>query len=98
MGKITQNDERAQEFVFHLIKEENITEEEVVSTMITFGYPEDFARQTYQFVFRKMKQIANIPARKNILYGSMWCLGGTILTLADVGYIFWGAIVLEVYN
>jgi hypothetical protein len=32
--------------------------------MITFGYPEDFARQTYQFVFRKMKQIANIPARK----------------------------------
>lgn len=32
-------------------------------------------------------------AQKDILYGALWCIGGTVATLADVGYIFWGAIV-----
>jgi hypothetical protein len=93
MEKNIQDSEKAQEFVFHLIKEENKTEEEVVSTMLTYGYPEDYSRQIYTFVKNKIKQIENIPARKNMLYGALWCLGGTILTIADIGYIFWGAIV-----
>ena len=32
-------------------------------------------------------------AKKNRLYGAIWCIGGVLATLADVGYIFWGAIV-----
>ena len=32
-------------------------------------------------------------ARKDMLYGGLWCVGGIVMTLADVGYIFWGAIV-----
>ncbi len=32
-------------------------------------------------------------AQKDMLFGAMWCIGGTVATLADVGYIFWGAIV-----
>jgi hypothetical protein len=28
-----------------------------------------------------------------MLYSAFWCLGGTIFTVADIGYIFWGAIV-----
>lgn len=32
-------------------------------------------------------------AKKDILYGGLWCVGGTVATLADVGFIFWGAIV-----
>lgn len=32
-------------------------------------------------------------AKKDILYGTLWCIGGLIATVADVGYIFWGAIV-----
>ncbi len=31
-------------------------------------------------------------AGKNIIYGALWCVGGTVATLADIGYIFWGAI------
>lgn len=27
-----------------------------------------------------------------MLYGVLWCSGGLLLTLANVGFIFWGAI------
>ena len=42
------------------------------------------------------KQIAlakKESANKDLLYGALWCAGGTIGTLADVGFIFWGAII-----
>jgi len=32
-------------------------------------------------------------AKKDMIYGGLWCVGGTVLTLANVGFIFWGAIV-----
>lgn len=35
----------------------------------------------------------NERAKKNMLYGTLWCGGGVIATIADIGYIFWGAIV-----
>jgi hypothetical protein len=31
-------------------------------------------------------------ARKDMVYGALWFCGGTILTIADIGFIFWGAI------
>ena len=32
-------------------------------------------------------------AKKDMLYGALWCLGGLALTFAHVGFIFWGAII-----
>jgi hypothetical protein len=32
-------------------------------------------------------------ANKDMLYGALWCFGGIIATVADFGFIFWGAIV-----
>ena len=31
-------------------------------------------------------------AKKDMLHGGLWCIGGLALTLADVGFVFWGAI------
>jgi hypothetical protein len=28
-----------------------------------------------------------------MLFGALWCIGGIIATVSDLGYIFWGAIV-----
>ena len=28
-----------------------------------------------------------------ILWGAVWCIGGIVATVADFGYVFWGAIV-----
>jgi hypothetical protein len=35
----------------------------------------------------------NSRASRDMLFGALWCIGGTVLTLANTGYIFWGAIV-----
>lgn len=32
-------------------------------------------------------------AQKDMLYGALWCVGGIIATMANIGFIFWGAIV-----
>jgi len=39
------------------------------------------------------EEIISERANKDMLYGGLWCLGGTVLTLMDIGFIFWGAIV-----
>ena len=31
-------------------------------------------------------------ATKDMIYGALWCVGGTIATVANIGFIFWGAI------
>ena len=31
-------------------------------------------------------------AKNDMLYGALWCIGGIVLTLAHIGFIFWGAI------
>ncbi len=32
-------------------------------------------------------------ANKDMIWGAIWCVGGIIGTVANTGYIFWGAIV-----
>ena len=32
-------------------------------------------------------------AKRDMVYGALWCVGGVIATIADFGYIFIGAIV-----
>ncbi|RZL13956.1 MAG: hypothetical protein EOO62_06740 [Hymenobacter sp.] len=32
-------------------------------------------------------------AKKDMLYGALWCVGGLALTFAHVGFVFWGAII-----
>ncbi|MFT6746901.1 MAG: hypothetical protein ACJAZ2_001246 [Glaciecola sp.] len=40
----------------------------------------------------------NDAAQKDMLYGALWCVGGTVLTIAEVSYVFWGAIVFGAYQ
>jgi hypothetical protein len=42
--------------------------------------------EDYHLILKKEK------AKNDMIYGAIWCIGGTVLTLADIGYIFWGAI------
>ncbi len=36
---------------------------------------------------------SNKEAGSDVFWGAMWCIGGIVATVADFGYIFWGAIV-----
>lgn len=49
------------------------------------------ARQMSQF--SETASADNSGANKDMLWGAVWCVGGIIGTVADTGYIFWGAIV-----
>lgn len=31
-------------------------------------------------------------ANSDMLYGALWCVGGIVATAANIGFIFWGAI------
>ena len=42
---------------------------------------------------QEQKNAIHAQAKKDMLYGALWCVAGTILTLSNVGFIFWGAIV-----
>ena len=35
----------------------------------------------------------NENANSDILWGAIWCIGGLIGTFANIGYVFWGAII-----
>ena len=85
--------EELEEYVYNLIISEYQNEAGVIEKLVNIGVEEKTAIETYKNVKLKMKEIKNIPARKDILYGMLWCTGGIVLTIADVGFIFWGAIV-----
>jgi hypothetical protein len=44
-------------------------------------------------LYEAEQEAENKKAKKDILYGALWCIGGTILTLSHIGFIFWGAII-----
>jgi hypothetical protein len=53
----------------------------------------DINVQMQQEEMQELVRQENIrTANKNMLYGALWCIGGTVATLAEIGYIFWGAI------
>ncbi len=35
----------------------------------------------------------NREANSDMLWGAVWCIGGLIGTFANIGYVFWGAII-----
>ena len=48
---------------------------------------------------RQMEAMAEIEsvdssgANKDMIWGALWCVGGIVATVADIGYIFYGAII-----
>jgi hypothetical protein len=39
-----------------------------------------------------IREAKKAQAKKDILHGGLWCIGGIALTVADIGFVFWGAI------
>jgi hypothetical protein len=46
-----------------------------------------------EYVEEEIRKARQSRANKDMLYGALWCVGGTIATVSNIGYIFWGAIV-----
>lgn len=61
--------------------------------LVEQGIDEAVANNVVERINAELAEAHENAASKNMLYGALWCAGGTVATLADIGYIFWGAIV-----
>jgi hypothetical protein len=72
--------------------------EEVAQVLIAKGYDRTeaviIADEADDLVYDAERR----EAKRDMIWGSIWCLGGLILTIADTGYIFWGAIIFGGYQ
>ena len=81
------------EFAAHLLVNKNQTSPEVIQALIGQGMDEENASVMVSELENEIKAAKKSKANKDMLYGALWCGGGTIATMADIGFIFWGAIV-----
>jgi hypothetical protein len=81
------------DFAANLMIEKKYSKSETVDALIEKGLDEESASIVVNNLNKKIKEAKNESANKNMLYGALWCVGGLIATLANFGFIFWGAIV-----
>ncbi len=66
---------------------------EVEQLLIGKGLDAESAGVVVSNLETHLKDARRKQAKKDMLYGALWCVGGLALTLADIGFIFWGAII-----
>ncbi len=80
-------------YAAHLLVNENKNAFLVKEDLMSKGMDEKGADLMIETLQQQIRAAQNEGAKKDMLYGALWCVGGTVLTIADVGFIFWGAIV-----
>ncbi|MDR6967090.1 hypothetical protein J2X31_001097 [Flavobacterium arsenatis] len=65
---------------------------DVRMALIQQGASEADANHIIEKVEEEIDNARRSAANKDMLYGGLWVAGGLILTVAEIGFIFWGAI------
>jgi hypothetical protein len=77
-------------FSYNLKNIENKSLDEVKFILTEKGHNEnDISWVIRQLLFKEEEKN---KANNDMLYGALWCVGGIAATVAEIGYIFWGAI------
>lgn len=79
-------------FAANLLLNENKSAYETKARLLEQGLSSDIAGLIVENVEIQIQEAKHEKARKDMVYGALWFCGGTILTIADIGFIFWGAI------
>lgn len=80
-------------YAANLIVNEKKDAVEVRNALAEKGLSEDAAYTIVKNVEDEIKKAKREAANKDMLYGALWCVGGAIATVANIGFIFWGAII-----
>jgi hypothetical protein len=93
-SEVTQQDAINQlyNFTANLLVNEKRTSEEVKTALVEKGLSEDAAYTIVNNLENEIYKAKKDRATKDMIYGALWCVGGTVATLANIGFIFWGAI------
>lgn len=76
----------------NLLVKEKKNSEEIKTILVEQGIDLESASTVVEnLLMEKAQKQEN--ANKDMLYGALWCVGGVIGTMANIGFIFWGAIV-----
>jgi hypothetical protein len=71
---------------------------EVEKALVENGIDQESAKIVLENLNLQIQKEKKEDAQKDMLYGALWCIGGTVLTIAQIGFIFWGAIVFGAYQ
>ena len=86
------------EYAANLLFEQNKSTDEVKQMLHNEGLDLESASVVVENLEKQIKDAKKERANKDMLYGALWCIGGTVATMADFGYIFWGAIVFGAFQ
>ena len=81
-----------------LLVEDKKTPKTVEAILIKQGLDTESARAVVAHLEKEISSAKKDGAKKDMLWGALWAIGGTIATVADIGYIFWGAIVFGLFQ
>jgi fructosamine-3-kinase len=66
---------------------------EIKAALLARGLDAENAEYIVNMLEQQIIDEKKEKAKKDMLYGALWCGGGLVLTMAHIGFIFWGAII-----
>lgn len=81
------------EFAADLLVRKKLSGPEVTEQLVAKGLDTESADIVVSNLEVQIRDARKKAAKKDMLHGGLWCVGGLALTLADIGFIFWGAII-----
>jgi len=80
------------QYAANLLVNQKKTPDETKNALIAQGLDTETASIVVENLGTQILSAKKEQANKDMLYGALWCVGGIVATLADIGFIFWGAI------
>ena len=75
-------------YTVNMLVNEKKNAHEAIMTLKEHGVDEELATHLVNQISDEIREAKKHKAKNDMLYGGLWCAGGTIATLADIGYIF----------
>ncbi len=79
-------------FAANLLVNEKKNPRDVQNALVGKGLSESAAFTIVYNLEVEIKNAKKESGKKDMIYGALWCMGGTVATVANIGFIFWGAI------
>lgn len=92
-GAVSGSNVNYQSLAINLFVNAGKNKSEVQRTLIVNGMPQAEARILCDKIDDELYAARRQGAQKDMIYGALWCVGGALATAANIGFIFWGAIV-----
>lgn len=89
----TLSEQEAYGYATNLLVNSKRSGPEVAALLVQQGIEKQQAIDIVTALEAQIKQAKDTQANKDMLYGALWCVGGIVATVANFGFIFWGAIV-----